>query len=165
MIYKPSESELSHTARAIGALFLNFSALEHTISLAVAAMLELTPKQEKPLVRGMMSRAKLDMLDAFAKAHWSKEDRQTLKDITDAARAVTDYRNDFAHGIISHDENGKWGVVCYRGQHRFVGIVKPFTPAELLLQSGEAERLALQFQALADAIDQREPTSPPLQIH
>ncbi len=156
----PTEQEISHTARAIGGLFLNFSALEHTMSLAVAAILKLSPEQEKPLVRGMMARAKIDMLASYASAHWNKADCETLEAILKPTRKLAEYRNDFAHGLIVHDGKGNWAVISHRGKHRFVGLEKPFTVTELLLRGGEAERLSIEFQALAEAIFEQESTGP-----
>jgi hypothetical protein len=152
---------MARIARAIGALFLNFSGLEHTLSLAVAATLGLTEAQERPLIRGMMARAKLDLLSAYAKAHWTDEDCATLAAITKPARTLTEYRNDFAHGVIVHDNNAKWSIISYRGEHRFNGIEKPFTGLEILNRSEEIRQLALEFQKLADAARGYKPKAKP----
>jgi len=39
----------------------------------------MTPLQESAIVKGMMARQKIELLNAFAKAHWAKEAVDKLK--------------------------------------------------------------------------------------
>ena len=163
MFKTPTEEELGRMARAIGALFLNFSGLEHTLTLAVAATMKLTEDQERPLVRGMLARAKLDILTAYAKAHWNKEEKAKLASIVKPALKLVEYRNDIAHGLIVHDAEARFAIISFRGEHRFKGVEKPFTAEETLHQSLEAERLAHEFQRLADYLTGHLPTATTIQ--
>ena len=121
----PSADESTKLAHDLGALFLNFGVLDHTLSRAVAAALGLTELQENTLVRGMYPRQKLELLSAHAKKHWNDKSQKELAKVSKDVFALIDYRNDFAHGVILHDKHGKWNVISFRGADRFHGKAEP----------------------------------------
>lgn len=164
-VKNPTDEEAAELAYQIGALFMNYSAFEHTLNLAVAATFRLSRTQSNALVRGMYPRQKIDLLLAFANKHWMPPAKDQLKKLAADALALTDYRNEIAHGFIGHDESGQFHTITFRGAHRFDGIAKPLTVAEVSERVGAAMQLGMNFQTLADALErgtaQRKPSPPP----
>jgi hypothetical protein len=139
-------------ARQIGALFLNFSGFEHTLNIALAAALGLSDFQERTLLRGMMTRPKLDLLESFAKKHWTDNAYADTKTVAKQARALTDFRNSIAHGMIVHDKEGEFQLITFRGENRFHGKIEPISPAIVGPHIDAAMRIAEIFQKLSDKL-------------
>jgi hypothetical protein len=148
----PTPEEADALAYEIGALFMNFSGFEHTLNQAVAATLGLNQTQSNALVRGMFPRAKIELLSTYAKKHWTKEAQEKLKLLTVDALALTDYRNDIAHGFIGHGTDGKFATITFRGAHRFQGNAQSLPSAEVGERVALAMHLSLNFQKLADVL-------------
>ena len=72
----------------------------------------------------MFARQKVELLRSYAKKHWTEQAQEDLKPLFDEALVLIDYRNDFAHGVIMHDENGKWGVITFRGVRCWPAIMR-----------------------------------------
>jgi len=102
----PPEEYTERLAREIGALFLNFSGVEHGLALTIAAAMDLTDAQERALVRGMMPRAKVEWLQGFSKRFWNAEYQARFKVLATAAIEVAEFRNNIAHGLIVHNQAG-----------------------------------------------------------
>lgn len=159
------EEEFTELAYNIGALFLNFGGFEHTLNLALAAALELTPLQERTLLRGMMARAKVELLNSFSKRHFSEAAHENVKKLTGPSLELIDYRNDIAHGFSALGDDGKMHLITFRGKDRFYGKAEPISVTQLERYIQGAEDLGVQFQRLADALiaerETRVQNSPP----
>lgn len=142
----PSAEESTKLAHDLGALFLNFGVLDHTLSRAVAAALSLTEFQENTLIRGMYPRAKLELLCAHAKKHWNDKSQKALAKVAKDVFDLIDYRNDFAHGVILHDKQGKWNVISFRGADRFYGKAEPIDLKVLAKRLADAHDYAEVFE-------------------
>lgn len=127
----PPEEFTERLAREIGALFLNFSGVEHGLALTIAAAMNLSDAQERALVRGMMPRAKVEWLQGFSKRFWNAEYQARFKVLATAAIEVAEFRNNIAHGLIVHNAIGEWHTISFRGQHRFGGDIQKLTPQEV----------------------------------
>ncbi|SDB31546.1 hypothetical protein [Bauldia litoralis] len=139
-------------AHQVGALFLNFSGFDLALNTAVAAALALSGFQAQVVLSGMQARSKLELLDAFAKKHWTKEAyADTLKLTNEAGRLVA-FRNDLAHGVIGTNKDGNFEVVTFRGKHRFDGKATPLSPEIIAPYIDLAESLARVLWRLADKV-------------
>jgi hypothetical protein len=145
----PSEAESKELAYNLGALFLNFGTLEHSLSRAVAAAMGLTEMQERTFVRGMFARGKVELLNAYAKKHWNDHYQKVIGKLAKQSLILIDYRNDFAHGTIMHDAEGKWSVITFRGNDRFSGKAEPVSLPLLAQRLTEAMNYAEAFERLA----------------
>lgn len=161
MIKHPSPEEGQKLAHDIGALFLNFGVLEHTLSLAISAALKLTEEQERPLVRGMFANAKIKLLNSYAKLHWNTEYQAVMKQLFNDLNDAIEYRNDFAHGHIFHDANGAFTLITFRGGHRFAGSAEPINYLRLASAVDELPRLCGRVQQLADDVTAGKAEPPP----
>lgn len=144
---------LEEVAYNVGALFMNFGGFEHSLSLAIASALRLTPRQERTLVRGMMARAKVELLEGHAKAFWDKAAHAKLLALGKRARALIEYRNDLAHGFTAPDDKGFMHLVTFRGKHRIEGKASPILLEELERNVAEAETLAHALDSMVRALE------------
>ena len=150
MAHKPPSAEVSkQLAHDLGALFLNFGVLEHTLSRAVAAATGLSQTQEGIFVRGMFARAKVQLLQSYAKKHWKEKRRRELDTLAKKVLELVDYRNGFAHGTILHDLNGVWNLISFSGGDRFSGRAEPIDLELLRQRLNEAMDYAEAFDQLA----------------
>ena len=159
----PTDREAHDLAYEIGALFINFSAFEHSLNLAVAVTYGLTDIQANALIRGLFPRQKIELLLAYAKKHWKDPAITLLKTLTTDAFALTDYRNEIAHGFIGHDSSGIFHTITFRGANRFDGNAKPLTAADVGEHVMMAIDLSVKFQNLADAVTEESAKHPPSQ--
>lgn len=163
MVTLPAPEVSQKLAHDLGALFVNFGSLEHTLSLAVAAAMKLTDDQERAIVRGMFASGKSSFLNGCAKRRWNKEYQavmsQLFKDIDD----VIEYRNAFAHGHIMHDANGVYQLISFRGQDRFGGRVETINLIQLASVADEIPRLCVRLERLADDLKEGKHLPPKLQ--
>jgi hypothetical protein len=150
---KARKENLEELAYEIGALFVNFGGFEHVLNLALAAALQLTVLQERSLVRGMMARQKIELLNSFAKRHWAQEAKEKLKVLVKDALELADFRNGIAHGMVTNDGEDHMTLITFRGEHRFDGNIHPLHAEEVAKYSQMAVRLAYEFQGLVDALD------------
>jgi hypothetical protein len=150
MVRLPAPEVTQRLAHHLGALFVNFGALEHTLSLAVAAAMKLTDDQERAIVRGMFASGKIIFLNGCAKKRWNKEYQTIMAQLSKDIDAVVEYRNDFAHGHVMHDDNGVYQLISFRGQDRFGGRVETINLIQLGSVTDEIPRLCVRLERLAD---------------
>lgn len=144
---------LEEVAYNVGALFMNFGGFEHSLTLAIASAMNLSPRQERSLVRGMMVRAKVELLEGHAKAFWDKAAYAKLLVLGKRARALIEYRNDLAHGFTAPDDDGVMNLVTFRGKHRLDGKASPILREELERNVAEAETLAQALNSMVRALE------------
>jgi hypothetical protein len=141
MVKEPDPAGAESLAYEIGALFLNFGLFEDMLNGALGAALGLTDEQQRSLLRGMMARPKIELLESYAKAHFSKETTDKLAPVAADARRLADFRDQIAHGTIVTDADGTFHLATLRGEERFAGKAEPIVPQKV----GEHVMLALQL--------------------
>ena len=152
MTKQPDSKAKDLLARQVGALFLNFSGFHHALDAAVAASLGLSGFQAQVVLRGMQARPKLELLESFAKMHWTDEAYADTKKVGKEAKKLVDFRNALAHGSIGYDANGHFQLITFRGNDRFDGKVEPLSPEIVAPYIDLAERLAGVLGKLAGKV-------------
>jgi hypothetical protein len=160
MAKQPSQEEHDVLAHNLGALFVNFGILEQALSVTVGALFGLNVLQENTFVRGMFARSKVQLLQSFGKKHWSKDVQEKLAPLFSDALALIDYRNDFAHGTILHDEDGKWGIISFRGANRFAGNAELIDLNKLGEKSDSLQAVSRAFYSLAESAAAQQRAAP-----
>lgn len=140
-------------ADGIGTLFINFALFNAHLNSALTAQLKLSLEQARALILPLQPRPKLEMIQAYAKHHWEKSAADEVKHICQMGLALTDYRNDIAHGdLILRDPEGEVEIATYKGASRFSPKLRPLAPDEVAHNAMHTLHLAREFRSLAIAI-------------
>jgi hypothetical protein len=153
MIKIPDDESTNEIAYGVGSVIFNFGIFEHILNLTVAAAFDLNEVQERGIIRGMQPRAKLELLDAFAKKYWPTAMHNQLTALTKDAKDLNDFRNNIAHGLVVYDAEGQWHVLTFKGASRFEGAARPLKIEELGKYVSLAKELGQRFQHLANTIN------------
>ena len=136
-------------ANAIGSLFINFALFNSHLNGALSTLLNLSLEQARALIIPLMPRPKLEMLQGYTKVHWEKAKADEVKYICKLGMALTDYRNNIAHGdMILSDPTGPVHLALYKGNTRFNPKLVPIPADEVEHNAMHAMYLAREFRKL-----------------
>lgn len=158
---------LDDLALKVGAVIVAFTQLEHTLTVTIAAILDLNDLQERALVRPMSITNKTSLLKLLAKEYTKEPFRgkilKTLKAIEDAA----DNRNNLAHGFYAHRGN-KLAILSFSGASKLTGKPVAWTVenlktllSEIVFLRNEIQELRAHFPAEKPTPKTPDPIDPP----